>query len=183
MNNKNLMIGGVVLAGIVAYYFYNKDKGGVVSNAPSIEPPRLVAPSVNSFTPNAIAPNTVVTNAVIPNRVNPKPRIEEIVTASVPVSRPIDVVVSPTMKYKNLLIKNSADNAIYFVNSRGVLVNKEAILQNLKTDETAFIDSEAEKNIVDQSVILNAPTAQSFGKRMKEGAVGIKEFKIKYNKA
>ena len=31
MNNKNLMIGGVVLAGIVAYYFYNKDKGGVVS--------------------------------------------------------------------------------------------------------------------------------------------------------
>jgi hypothetical protein len=36
MKNKNLIIGGVVLAGIVAYYFYNKNKGGVApSSAPS----------------------------------------------------------------------------------------------------------------------------------------------------
>jgi hypothetical protein len=33
MKNKNLIIGGVILAGIVAYYFYNKNKGGV--NMPS----------------------------------------------------------------------------------------------------------------------------------------------------
>lgn len=34
MNNKNLIIGGVILAGIVAYYFYNKNKGVVSSNEP-----------------------------------------------------------------------------------------------------------------------------------------------------
>jgi hypothetical protein len=166
MNNKNLIIGGVVVAGLVAYYFYNKNKSGEASlSIPTV-------PSDVSLSP-IVASNIVAT----------KPKIEEIVTASVPVSRPIDVVVSPTMKYKNLLIKNSADNAIYFVNSKGFLVYKDSILQNLKTDETAFIDSEAEKNIVDQSVILNAPTAQSFMLKAKEGAVGVKEFKIKYNKA
>ena len=124
-----------------------------------------------------------MTNAVIPNRVNPKPRIEEIVTASVPVSRPIDVVVSPTMKYKNLLIKNSADNAIYFVNSGGFLITKQILLENLSTDESAFIDSEAEKNIVDQSVILKAPQAQNFMLKAKQRGKGLTEFKIKYNKA
>ena len=35
MKNKNLIIGGVILAGLVAYYFYNKNKGGgVASSAP-----------------------------------------------------------------------------------------------------------------------------------------------------
>jgi hypothetical protein len=33
MKNKNLIIGGVILAGIVAFYFYNKNKGSV--NMPS----------------------------------------------------------------------------------------------------------------------------------------------------
>jgi hypothetical protein len=36
MKNKNLIIGGVIVAGIIAYYFYNKNKGGVApSSAPS----------------------------------------------------------------------------------------------------------------------------------------------------
>ncbi len=44
MKNKNLIIGGIVVAGIVAYYFYNKNKGGglasssiVNSNIPKVE--------------------------------------------------------------------------------------------------------------------------------------------------
>lgn len=36
MNNKNLMIGGLVLVVLAgAYYFYNKNKGGVASSAPA----------------------------------------------------------------------------------------------------------------------------------------------------
>ena len=31
MKNKNLIIGGAILVGIVAYYFYNKNKGVVVN--------------------------------------------------------------------------------------------------------------------------------------------------------
>jgi hypothetical protein len=39
MKNKNLIIGGVILAGIVAYYFYNKNKGsGLASSSRPIEP-------------------------------------------------------------------------------------------------------------------------------------------------
>ena len=34
MNNKNLMIGGLVLVALAgAYYFYNKNKGGVASSS------------------------------------------------------------------------------------------------------------------------------------------------------
>ena len=39
MNNKNLIIGGVVLAGIVAYYFYNKNKGGGLASSSSPSAP------------------------------------------------------------------------------------------------------------------------------------------------
>jgi hypothetical protein len=46
MNNKNLMIGGVVLAGIVAYYFYNKNKGGDGRNLASSAPNNNTSPNV-----------------------------------------------------------------------------------------------------------------------------------------
>ena len=35
MKNKNLIIGGVILAGIVAFYFYNKNKNKGSVNMPS----------------------------------------------------------------------------------------------------------------------------------------------------
>ena len=46
MNNKNLIIGGVVVACLVAYYFYNKNKSVVApSSAPSSAPVNLLIPS------------------------------------------------------------------------------------------------------------------------------------------
>lgn len=43
MKNKNLIIGGVILAGLVAYYFYNKNKSVV---APSIAPSSASSPTM-----------------------------------------------------------------------------------------------------------------------------------------
>jgi hypothetical protein len=53
MNNKNLIIGGVILAGLVAYYFYNKNKGGgSASSSSSIEPTMGVIPKPYGNTEN-----------------------------------------------------------------------------------------------------------------------------------
>ena len=49
MNNKNLMIGGLVLAALAgAYYFYNKNKGGVASSSPSA-PANQSSPAMGIF--------------------------------------------------------------------------------------------------------------------------------------
>lgn len=53
MNNKNLIIGGVILAGLVAYYFYNKNKGGgLASSSSPIEPTMGVMPKLYGNTEN-----------------------------------------------------------------------------------------------------------------------------------
>ena len=47
MNNKNLIIGGVILAGLVAYYFYNKNKGGgLLSRSSSSAPANQSSPTM-----------------------------------------------------------------------------------------------------------------------------------------
>jgi hypothetical protein len=89
MNNKNLIIGGVVVAGIVAYYLYNKNKSrGGISSAPT-----GTASSRVENMPTTISGDSPI--FVAPNAVAPKQRTEEIVTASVPNARPIDVIVNP----------------------------------------------------------------------------------------
>jgi hypothetical protein len=46
MKNKKLIIGGVIVVGIVAYYFYNKNKSrGAVSSSNPISP---IVPAVSS---------------------------------------------------------------------------------------------------------------------------------------
>lgn len=58
MNKKNLIIGGVVLAGIVAYYFYNKNKNkgsvnmpsSTVGSAPTLSSP-IIVPTVETRVP------------------------------------------------------------------------------------------------------------------------------------
>ena len=45
MNNKNLIIGGVILAGIVAYYLYNKNKGGSLASSSSPSTPASSSPA------------------------------------------------------------------------------------------------------------------------------------------
>ena len=45
MKNKNLIIGGVILAGIVAYYFYNKNKGGSLASSSSPITPASSSPA------------------------------------------------------------------------------------------------------------------------------------------
>jgi hypothetical protein len=41
MNNKNLIIGGVIVAGIVAYYFYDKNKGGGLASSSNPSEPTM----------------------------------------------------------------------------------------------------------------------------------------------
>ena len=56
MKNKNLIIGGVVLAGIVAYYFYNKNKGGGLASISSSSVPMTATdttPIVSSNIPSS----------------------------------------------------------------------------------------------------------------------------------
>ena len=51
MKNKNLIIGGVILAGLVAYYFYNKRKGSGLASMPSSSPIETKTTNVNSNVP------------------------------------------------------------------------------------------------------------------------------------
>lgn len=56
MNKKNLIIGGIVLAGIVAYYFYNKNKGGGLTSSSSPSAPMTATntvPIVSSNMPSS----------------------------------------------------------------------------------------------------------------------------------
>ncbi len=96
MKNKNLIIGGVVVAGLVAYYLYNKNKsrGGLSSASTGTDSNNVenARAPIGGDSPIFVAPNAVA----------PKPRTEEIVTASVPNARPIDVIVNPTIsRYAN----------------------------------------------------------------------------------
>ena len=146
MNNKNLIIGGVVVAGLVAYYLYNKNKGGgLTSSAPT----GTASSSVENM-PRTIGGDSPI--FVAPNAVAPKPRTEEIVTASVPDARPIDAVVNPTIsKYSNKLIKDSTTGEIFFVSKNGYLLTLSQLKDttfkklNFKSD---VIEREASKNVV-----------------------------------
>ena len=64
MNNKNLIIGGVIVAGLVAYYFYNKNKGsGLASSSSPIEP---IVSTVSSNMPKWRLKRDVI-NGMIPD--------------------------------------------------------------------------------------------------------------------
>jgi hypothetical protein len=146
MNNKNLIIGGVVVAGLVAYYLYNKNK----SNGGGISAPTGTA---SNNVENARAPiGSVPYHEAISYVPAPKPRTEEIVTASVPDARPIDIVVNPTIsKYANKLIKDATTGKIFFVSKNGYLLEpselKDTTVKKL-TFKNDVIEREASKNVV-----------------------------------
>ena len=145
MNNKNLIIGGVVVAGLVAYYFYNKNKGGGGISAPTGTDSNTVenarAP-IGGDSPIFVAPDAVA----------PKPRTEEIVTASVPSARPIDVIVNPTIsKYANKLIKDATTGEIFFVSKNGYLLTPNQLKDTTAktfTFKNDVIERESSKNVV-----------------------------------
>ena len=138
MNNKNLIIGGVVVAGLVAYYFYNKNKsnGGGISNVENNRAP--IGGDSSIF--------------VAPDAVSTKPRTEEIVTASVPNARPIDVIVNPTIsKYANKLIKDATTGETWFVSKNGYLLTPSQLKDTTAktfTFKNDVIERESSKNVV-----------------------------------
>ena len=100
MKNKNLIIGGVILAGLVAYYFYNKNKGGVAaSNAPASP----IAPTMGG---NLTDCKNIVT---MPCLVAPCPKIcaDNVTTASSPtmggIPKPYDNTANCEEQFKKYM--------------------------------------------------------------------------------
>ena len=185
MNNKNLIIGGVVVAGLVAYYLYNKNKSngggtgaptGTASN--NVENARSPISSEPYHEPISYVPA-------------PKPRTEEIVTASVPDARPIDVIVNPTIsKYANKLIKDATTGEIFFVSKNGYLFDpselKDTTVKKF-TFKNDVIEREGSKNVVysqDMMLFKRLPSFSIFRKpaNIKEKFDAINDFAILYKK-
>jgi hypothetical protein len=111
MNKKNLIIGGVVLAGIVAYYFYNKNK-----NKGSVNMPSSTVGSAPTSSSPIIVPTTVETRVPLTGM-----RPKELNMPSIAPPRPImDRVLLTGMRPPELNMPSIAPPIMYRVPLAGL---------------------------------------------------------------